>query len=133
MKVEKLGVNSAQDEISNSSTWSGSSGESTFKRRPQVGDRIFVSSQSVIYLGDFENKLINVHAYDFKNEEEVRKLKIFFTIPRPVLRKKLKPAPFVRILVYKTDLRECQEASLFIEGLLYFVNSHEINIKVNKK
>ena len=117
MKVEKLGVKLAQDEVSNASTWSGSSGESTFRRRPQVGDRIFVSSPSVIYLGDFENKLINIHAYDFKDEVELRRLKIFFTIPRPVLRKKLKPVPFVRILLYRTDLRECQEASLFIEGL----------------
>lgn len=116
MKVEKLGVNLNQEEISNASTWSGSSGESTFKRRPHVGDRVFVSCHSFIYLGDFENKWINIHAYDFESEVESRRLKIFFTIPRPVLRKKAKPVPIIRVLVYRTDVRECQEASLFIEG-----------------
>lgn len=97
--------------------WSCSSSELSIKRRPEVGDIIFVSSHSVIYLGDFENKIINIDAYDFKNGEESHELKILFHIPRPLLLKKVKPTPSFRAVLYKTDTRECQEIITFVEGL----------------
>lgn len=106
-----------QEEVSDPSTYSGSSScESTFRRRPLVGDIIFISSHSFIYLGDFENKIIALDNYDFVANENDR-LKFLLSIPRPVLRKKFKPSPTIRAILYRTDSRECQEITLFLEGL----------------
>lgn len=113
MKLGKLRFHSIQEEHSDPSSLSLSS-ESFIRKRRNVGDIIFISSHSLIYLGDFENKIINFHAYDCDGDSE--KLKILFTIPRPALRKKFKPSPTVRAVLYKTDTRECQEVTLFLEG-----------------
>lgn len=116
MKLRKPDMHLYQEEISDHSNWSGSSScESTFRKRPHIGDIVFISSHSLIYLGDFENKIIKLGSYDFSDDAE--KLKILFTIPRPVLRKKFKPSPTIRALLYRTDNRECQEVTLFLEGL----------------
>ena len=111
------------EEASNPSICSQSSRESTFRKRPHIGDIIFISSHSIIYLGDVENKLISLHATKnyTDDDDDVDKLKIVFSIPRPALRKKHKPSPTIRVLLYKTDKRECQENTLFLEGLFFIV------------
>lgn len=91
------------------------SGDS-LRRRPIVGDRIFVSSPSIVFLGDLENKNVALDAYDFYNEQDCQNSKILFTIPRPALRKRSRGVPSVRTFLYQTSARECQEIVIYIEG-----------------